>query len=144
MPATVSITSEQSLEVEVSGPNDITRMYIITGIANSYLSAWSPGGGGYQTQEKTFEAHVGPALTTAEFRRAVATASLASLTTQGGDAPVAAWRVAGVDADYDDDVGRVQLQFDLSATVDAGPAYAALTTVGGVGFQVIILAASAT
>ena len=143
MPTTANITSEQSVEVEVSGPNDITRMYIITGIANSYLSAWSPGGGGYQTQQKTFEAHVGPALTTSEFRRAVATASLASLTTQGGDAPVAAWRVTGVDADYDDDVGQVQLQFDLSVTVDAG-ASSASAAVGGVGFQVIILAASAT
>ena len=143
MPTTANISSEQTVEVGVSGPNDISTMYVVTGIANSYLSAWSPGGGGYQTQQQTFEAHVGPTLTTSEFRRAVATASLASLRGQGGDATFAAWNVTGVDADFDDDVGQVQLQFDLSVTVDAG-ASSASAAVGGVGFQVIILTASAT
>jgi hypothetical protein len=142
VPATANITDEQTVEVDVSGPNDVKKMYIVTGIANSYLTAGSPGGGGYETQQQTYEAHVGPTLTTSEFRRAVATASLASLRTQGGDAAVAAWNVTGVDADFDDEVGQVQLQFDLSATVDAG-ASSASARIGGVGFQVIILAASA-
>lgn len=141
MPTTVGITDEQTLEVEVSGPDDVAKMYIVTGIANSNLSTYSPGGGGYQTQQRTFEAHVGPTLTVTEFRRAVATASLASLQGQGGDATFSAWNITGVDADFDDDAGQVQLQFDLSVTVDAG-ASSASAVVGGVGFQVIILAAS--
>ena len=141
MATTASLTSEQTLQVGVNGPGDITTMYIVTGIANANLAATSPGGGGYVTQERTFEAHVGPSLTTAEFRRGVSTASLASLTGQGGDAAYTTWRVEDVDADFDDDQGKVQLQFDLSVTVDAG-ASNAQAYIGGVGFQVIILAAS--
>jgi hypothetical protein len=143
MATTANVTSEQTVEVEVNGPNDIATMYIVTGIANSNLGAWSPAGAGYVTQQGTFEAHVGPALTTSEFRRAVAAASLASLQGTGGDATYGAWKLTGVDADFDDDVGQVQLQFDLSVAVDAG-ASTASATVGGVGFQVVILAASAT
>lgn len=142
MATTASITSEQTIEVGTNGPDDITTMYVVSGIANSSLGAFSPGGGGFETQSRTFEAFVGPSLTTSEFRRAVATASLASLTAQGGDASFARWSVTDVDADFDDDEGKVQLQFDLSVTVDAG-ASSANAVIGGVGFQVIILAASA-
>jgi hypothetical protein len=141
MATTASITSEQTIEVNVNGPDDVTTMYIVTGIANSNLGTFSPSGGGFETQHRTFEAHVGPSLTTAQFRRAVATVSLASLSGQGGDASFTQWSVTDMDADFDDDEGKVQLQFDLSVTVDAG-ATNANAVVGGVGFQVIILAAS--
>lgn len=143
MPITASISSEQTVEVGTSGPGDIETMYVVTGIANCSLNVSSPGGGGWQTQQGTFQAYVGPDLTVAEFRRAIAMASLASLQGQGGDATFTGWSVTGVDADFDDDTGKVQLQFDLSATVDAGTSSAS-AYIGGVGFQVIILAASAS
>lgn len=141
MATRVSITNEQTVEVGSNGPDDITRMYIVSGIANSNLSASSAGGGGFEIQSRTFEAHVGPSLTTGEFRRAAAMASLASLEGRGGDASFRRWKITDVDADYDDEEGKVQLRFELEVGVDAGPASASATIVG-VGFQVVILAAS--
>ena len=143
MPATANVVSEQTVEIGVTGPDDVAVLHVVTGIAQAFLGSFSPASGGFQTQQQTFEAHVGPTLTTSEFRRAVATASLASLEGSGGDATFSRWAVTGVDADFDDDEGRVQLQFDLLATVDAG-ASSANAIVGGVGFQVMILATSGT
>jgi hypothetical protein len=141
MATPVTITSEQTVEVGVNGPDDITRMYIVTGIANPTLTVESQAGGELETQTGTFEAHVGPSLTTAEFRRAVATASLTLLQGQGSGALITEWSVTDVDADYDDDQGKVQLQFDLLVAVVPDTTFAG-AIIGGVGFQVIILAAS--
>jgi hypothetical protein len=142
MAETANIVSEQTVEVAVNGPNDITRMYIVTGIAEGSFRELAAGGAGFQSDTETFEAHVGPSLTASEFRRATATASLAQIEFRGGDASVASWGVTDVDADFDDDVGKVQLQYDLALTVTPGAAQAS-TRVSGVSFQVIILAAAA-
>lgn len=141
MPITASISSEQTIEIGTNGPDDVTSMYVVTGLANANLSAFSPAGGSFQSQQATFSVHVGPSLTASEFRRAVASASLASLSISGGDASFADWAVTGVDADFDDEAGKVELEFDLRVRVDAGAASSAQSAVAGVGFQVMILTA---
>lgn len=143
MPSSATINSEQTIEVGVNGPGDVTRMHVVNGIAQCYMNVSSPAGGSWVTNQETFEALVGPTFTTADFRRAVATASLTSLRSDGGDAAFAQWEVTGVDADFDDDSGRVQLQFDLRVRVDAG-SLSASAFIGGVGIQVIILSASSS
>ena len=105
MPNRAIITSEQTIEVGTNGPEDVTSMFVITGIANSNLSAFSHR---ERSQQATFAAHVGPSLSASQFRRAVATASLAALSISG-DATFAGWSVTDVDADFDDDEGRVEL-----------------------------------
>jgi hypothetical protein len=92
-------------------------------------------------QQGSFEAHVGPALTVAQFRRAVATASIASLSASGS-VTAHNWAVTAVSADYDDDAGRVQLEFDIQVAVQGSPmAGATQVLLATVAFQVTILAA---
>jgi hypothetical protein len=48
--------------------------------------------------------------------------------------------VTGVDADFDDNVGRVELQFDLRVQINATTGITE-AAIAGVGFQVLILTA---
>jgi hypothetical protein len=139
MAETAEITSEQTLEVGVDGPDDTKKMFIITGIAKYNFNV-APSAPGTTSDTITLQAHIGPALTPAKFRRAIATASLAQLLLVGGEVVVAGWSVTSVDADYDDDVGKVQLEYDLKLHIGGGSTDMA-AYVTGVGFQVIILAA---
>jgi hypothetical protein len=143
MASVVSITDEQNVDVGVNGPGDITSMFVVTGIANTnFAGAYDFGTGGSASASRTFEALVGPSLTPVQFRRAIATASLAGIHGFGPDDNLRSWNLLGVDADFDDDEGRVQLQFDLSVSVGVtAVAGFAGVSVYGVGFQVVILAA---
>jgi hypothetical protein len=143
MATPVSITDEQTVEVGVNGPGDITRMFIVTGIANTSLTAYEPLGGGSSSASQTFEALVGPTLAPNQFRRAVATASLAGIQGYGENESLELWNVHGVDADFDDDANRVQVQFDVQVAIAGTVAgtYSASSSIYGVGFQVVVLAA---
>jgi hypothetical protein len=131
------LTNEQTLEAQVTGPGGATRLFIATGIALFNLTATSGGPPG-TSQQGTFFVHVGPSLTVEQFRRAVATASLTHLATNG-NVDLADWRVTNVDADFDDEIGRVQVEFDVVVFV-SGPVNS-LTELSGVGIQATILAA---
>jgi hypothetical protein len=135
-PATIS--SEQSLQVGVNGPNDVASMHVVTGIANGQLAALASAGAGFVQQQSTFAAHVGPTLTVAQFRKAIASAAITSLNVQG-DGTFTRWEVTDVDADFDDEVGRVKLNFDLRVTVQTSSPGGVQAVVASVGFQVMIL-----
>ena len=137
MPIAASISSEQNVQVGVSGPGDIASMYLVSGIANGQLNAFAPAGGSNQ-QRATFSTHVGPVLTAAQFRKAIASAAITSLSSSGGDV-FHNWAVTDVDADFDDDACRINLTFDLSVSVNAGGSGGAQSVVASVGFQVFIL-----
>ena len=137
MPIAASISSEQNLQVGVSGPGDIASMYLVSGIANGVLNAFAPSGG-FNQQQATFSTHVGPVLTAAQFRKAIASAAITSLSSSGGDS-FNSWAVTEVDADFDDDAGRINLTFDLSVSVSAGATGSSQSVVASVGFQVFIL-----
>jgi hypothetical protein len=81
---------------------------------------------------------VGPVLTTAQFVRAVATASPAAIKWfAGGDQNTfVAWRVINVDADFDDETGRTKLS--IEAEIELSFSRATLETIA---FQATILAA---
>lgn len=131
-----NISSEQNLQVGVTGPGDVTTMHVVTGIANGQLNAFAPAGN-FVTQQATFAAHIGPQLTAAQFRKAIASAAITSLTLQG-TGNFAQWQVTDVDADFDDEVGRIKLSFDLQVSVQAAAAGLS-AVVASVGFQVMIL-----
>ena len=136
------LKSEQTLEAQVAGPGGATRLIVVTGLANCDLTVAVPSpGGGTATQQATFTAHVGPSLSVAQFRRAVAAVSLASISATGSLVQHS-WAVTDVDATFDDDNGKVQLEFDVQVVVQ-GPPMPALTQglLASVGFQVTILAA---
>src|SRR5215468_10973715 len=119
MPQFAGVVSQQTLQVGVNGPNDATALHIVTGIAQCNLSVCA-GPGQFAQQQATFAAKVGPNLTPAQFRRATASASIASIVLNGQGGNFAQWSVTSVEADYDDDSSQVQLEFDLSVIVGVG------------------------
>jgi hypothetical protein len=137
MALVANVSSEQSTQVGVNGPNDVANMHVVTGIANGSLSAFAPSGGSFVSQQATFAAHVGPTLTAAQFRKGVASAAITSLSLSGTGV-FTQWAVTDVDADFDDDAGRVELTFDLQVMVQ-GSTSSVNAVVASVGFQVFIL-----
>lgn len=142
MANTATLVSEQTLEAQVAGPGGATRLIVVTGLATCGLSVSVPSpGGGSASQQASFEAHVGPSLTVPQFRRAIATASLASLSASGS-VTLHSWAVTAVDADFDDDAGKVVLGFDVQVNVQGAPMPAATQiALLMIAFQVTILAA---
>ena len=136
MPLSANVTSQQTLQIGVNGPGDVTSMYVISGIAEIGLGTFAQPNQ-FQTQQATFAAHIGPQLTAAQFRRAIASASIASLSLSG-QGTFDAWSLSSIGADFDDDAGSVELEFDISMSVTAGPQGAGVAT-GDIGFQVLIL-----
>jgi hypothetical protein len=136
MALTANVSSEQNLQVVVSGPGDVANMHVISGIAHANLSAFASAGT-FEHQQATFAAHVGPALTPPQFRKATATVAITSLNLSG-DGSFTTWEVTDVDADLDDEVGRIELTFDLRVMVSASTGGVS-AVLAGVGFQVFVL-----
>ena len=139
MPTLASKLNEQTLQVVVTGPGDVAAMHVVTGFANVLLSANSVGMVSPVSQATTFFVLVGPTITSAQFRRAIASAAIASLTlgggaNLGGTGISAAWSLSSVHADFDDESGQVKLTFDVNLV-----ATSAAATMGSVGYQVTIL-----
>lgn len=97
-----AIDNEQQLEVGVTGPGNARRLIVVHGTA---VFVFTPGSGNDSARD-TLAFPIGPALQTGQFIRATATASLASIF-NGGLANNALWAVDSVDADFDDEAGRV-------------------------------------
>ena len=142
MATPVPLTSVQTLEAQVAGPGGATRVIYVTGLAhcNLTVAVTSPVGGS-ASQQGSFAAHVGPELTVAQFRKAIATVSVASVGASGSLVGHG-FSVTAMDADFDDDEGKVQLEFDAQVTVQT-PAMPPTNQVvlATVAFQVTILAA---
>jgi hypothetical protein len=83
-----------------------------------------------------------------QFIRAIATASLTKTVVdypgRASAQPVAtgaAWKILGVDADWDDESGQVELRIEAQVTSKGAGQEVAIS---GIGFHVTILAAIAT
>ncbi len=133
---TFTIESQQTVVVEgLTGPNGATRMHITTGFAQ-LSSVYAPNA------SQAFSGLIEPTLTAGQFRRAIATAAPATLAVWqmqmppvGMTQPVSArWAVNSVDADWDDESGKIQLQFETQTGGDS----ALFTQVERLSFQVLI------
>ena len=128
-----TIESQQTVLVEgLTGPNGATQMYITTGFIQLQ------GGGQNVTLE--FSGLIEPTLTAGQFRRAIVTASPATLAVwqTGMSQNVGArWSVNSADADWDDETGKIQLQFETQTSGDQ----MLYTVVERLSFQVMIFAA---
>ena len=125
-----SVKSLQTMEVGVSGPDGANRMYITTGLALTGLGQFSQTAAG-STKKENYAVLIEPTLTTGQFRRAIASASLAQVSFTDfnpGENDGVRWEVEEVDADYDDESGQVELRFTLEIQV-AGSAVVSLNTV---------------
>ena len=108
-----TIESQQTVLIEgLTGPDGATQMYITTGFIQLT--------GGQQNATLEFSGLIEPTLTAGQFRRGIVTASPATLAVwQMGMPPVgqpqnvsARWSVNSADADWDDETGKIQLQFE--------------------------------
>ena len=133
-----TIESQQTVLVEgLTGPDGATQMYITTGFIQLQ--------GGQQNVTLEFSGLIEPTLTAGQFRRAIVTASPATLAVWQMGMPMAGaaqnvsarWSVNSADADWDDETGKIQLQFETQTSGDA----ALYTVVERRSFQVMIFAA---
>jgi hypothetical protein len=134
----ITIESQQTALVEgITGPDGATQMYITTGFVQ--LS------GGQQNTTISYSGLVEPTLTAGQFRRAIVTAAPATLAVwqmgmppAGAAQPVSArWSVSSADADWDDESGKIELQFETQTSGDP----ALYTVVERLSFQVLIFVA---
>lgn len=95
-----AIDSVASVMVEgITGPSGADRMYITSGEGRTWM----------QTQSVNYVGLIEPVLQPGQFRRAIASVSLMSTDTQAMSA--ALFGVSEVDADWDDESGKVELRF---------------------------------
>jgi len=140
MPTTIQanqIQNLQQIEAAVAGPDGANRLIIITGHIIINLTAFTP----VTVRNEAFSALIGPGLTRQQFIRAIAIASVSTVSLSLGSLSTYGWAISGVDADRDDESGQVELRFELSASVTGQNSTVA---VNEVDFQVTILAAVAT
>ena len=132
----------QQLDVMVAGPDDANHLFIIDGQFDTSLAIGSQGPN-FAVAKETFSALVGPRLTNRQFVRAIATASIIKTqiihTAPGGFA--ATWNIIDVDADWDDESGRVELRIEAQVSCSGSNPSA---SIDGFGFDVTILAALPT
>lgn len=103
------LVNAQQIEVVVAGPGDVNRLYVCKGLAQGNLQA-NVGAQQGVTQTDTWQFEVGPTLDVTQFRRAIATVSIAGLyESEAGRDANTSWTVQSVFADFDDDAGLVRV-----------------------------------
>ena len=112
---------------------DGTGLLVVTGQLRVGFSLWSPID--TKSEEEEYRVLVGPSL--APGARAIASVwpTMGAVTRNGQ------WTVSNVEADIDDETGRVQLSFSvrLAVTGDGTASGEKTVAVGAVGFQVTVV-----
>lgn len=141
MPQQGSLASQQYMSVLVNGPDGANTLFIASGLMRCSLSQNSPTAGGDALEETFVVILDQPRLGPGQFRRAIASASLAGI--NGVPSQPAApgssalsWYVNSADAHLDDETGGIQLMVDLHVGAQFGTAEILL-----VSFQVMTSAA---
>src|SRR4026209_1677288 len=128
----------QQMDVLVAGPDDANHLFIIDGQFDAGLAIGSQGTN-FATAKETFNVLIGPKLANRQFVRAIATASIVKTQigniAQGG---FATWNIADVDADWDEECGRVEVRIEAQGSC-LGSSQSA--SINGFAFHVTILAA---
>jgi len=132
------VDSQQTVLVEgLTGPNGADRLFITTGFAQLM-------GGGPSGAPQAFSGLIEPTLTAGQFRRAIATAAPATLSVNQMTIPpigatqrvYARWAVNAVEADWDDESGKIELRFETTTNADT----ALSAQVERLAFQVMVFA----
>ena len=113
---TTNTTGEHVLEAVVAGPDGANRLFTVTGATNVGISV-----SGQQQQTQTWTFLVGPTFTRSQFYRAIGTASVSfqfvNVRTVPGNFTV---QINSVEADWDDESGRVEVRVEVLLACDAG------------------------
>jgi len=101
------VDNPQEMEVGVNGPKDANRLFIYTGMA---VFDFKGTGGSWLRDSLTFQ--IGRAFTLTQYKQAVATASLASISNKD-NAVNAGWAVDRVEAKRASN-GKIELTMNLA------------------------------
>ncbi len=137
------IQNLQQIEAVVAGPDDANRLLIIDGQFDVRLEAQSQGNN-FEIGKETFTVLLGPVFTRKQFVQANATASVTKTAFSiigGVGQDNFSWQILGVDADWDDESGQVELRIEAEVTCRA--ASSSSSNILGFAFHVTILAAVA-
>ena len=110
-------TDEQILEAVVAGPDEANRLFNVTGTADVALSVAA----GENRKTETWTFLVGPIFARKQFYRAISTAALNAQKVNIQSVP-AEFEVVinSVEADWDDESGRVEVRVEVFLTANAG------------------------
>ena len=135
------IQNLQQIEAVVAGPDDVNRLFIIDGQFDVTLTSISDAH--LVSQKETFTVLVGPVFARQQFTRAIATASFTKTSFSVVPSNSGAfWQILGVDADWDDESGQVELKIEAQVTTRGGTPNSPTTAgIEGFTFHVTILAA---
>lgn len=136
---TEQIKNLQQIEAVVSGPDGANRLYVLTGELDLIPAVVSVSSTGPVTMQavRTVTTQLGPIFTKKQFIRAIATAALTSKGINLRSIPAdPAWSITSIDADWDDESGKVELSVELIVTI-TGANNAAW--IHGLAFHVTIL-----
>src|SRR5215212_2736642 len=130
------IQNLQQIEAAVAGPDGADRLFTVTAQFDGGVNAFSQGNtSGQQTQ--TFTVLLGPVLRRQQFVRAIGTASVARTQVNMQTVPNSfAMNIVGIDADWDDESGQVELRLEANVSVSGNNNSA---TINGFAFHVTIL-----
>ena len=141
MAITANVISQQSLQFDIPAPEaGSNRVFIATGIAQFSVGAFSQGPGS-DSQTQSVRLLVDPVIAPGQFRKATAVVGLCNMfqsdANTAGQITQSSWFLQDVSATLDDESGKVELRFEVTA-VSAGPS--TQTGIQGVTFQVTTLA----
>jgi hypothetical protein len=135
MATAVTPTNIQKMEFDVTTADGPSHVTVVTGVLPSGPSAFS-NNNSFSNQSLSMTALVDPTLTPGQFRKATATAALATTIANSNAAPSSfQFSVDGVEATLDDETGRIELRVDTTAGVSNGSA-----SIQRIAFQVTTLA----
>jgi hypothetical protein len=114
----VDVVSKQTMHVLINGPDGANTLFITTGLAQVSLRVQDADGTAPAANTNYSFLLDEPRLSPGQFRRAIATAALASINSSSNPMPVGAGHsaslgITSVDADLDDETGCVELRFEL-------------------------------
>ena len=102
------LLNAQQVETVVTGPGDVNRLYLCSGLAQGGFSL-SAQPGQWQSASDIWQFLVGPQFDVGQFRRAIGTASFAGLQESDPGPGYTNWSIQMVVADFDDDSGKVRV-----------------------------------
>ena len=121
------IDNPQEIEVVVSGPRSANRLFIYTGTA-----VFDFKGRSKKWKRDSISFRVGRKFAPGQFHKAIATANIASASNDYA-ANFAGWAVDSIDADWDDDSGKMNVTAQLAVRDSDGYLHR-------LGYQVTVLA----
>lgn len=133
----------QQLEVDVNGPDDINKMFIVNGQASMFIVAQTTSSNQNRTSDETFKIKLDPQIKNTEFRRAIGNAHFSDIRlfdredTTPNAVEFVSWQIVEVDADYDDESEQVELRVSVRLTANGESTSVAA---GNIGFNVTTLA----